>query len=368
MTRLVLLAFLVGLGACDKPAGEVSSGTGIPTAEAKGPDRTQAAAPRAGEPSADTVVASWEGGTLTYGELNKDLKSQLTKLEVDYLTQRYETQSSALQDMVLERLLEAEAKKRGLADANALLDQEIREKVQDPTEAEVEEFYPQVQRQLRNKPLEEVRDQVKGALRQRRERERFMTFVDELKSKAGLQVTLPMPDLPRMEVGVDDDPVRGNADAKVTIVQFADFQCPYCGRANETVQKVLQDYDGKVKMVFRDFPLGFHERAIPAAVAVNCAEPQGKYWEMFDQVMPNQRTLEDSDLEGYARNAKLDLGAWNKCRQDPAQAEEVKKDLDDGQALGVTGTPAFFINGIMISGAQPYEQFKAIIDRELAGG
>lgn len=369
MKRLFVLPFLAFL-ACSTPKEGQSASTGVQAAEAKAPAPTQTApaASAPGEPAADTVIATWEGGKVTYGELKQSISNELIKLEVDYLTGRYEAQSNALQDMVMTQLLEAEAKKRGLADANALLAAEVREKVADPTDAEVSEFYPQVQRQLRNKPLEEVRDQVKGALRQKRERERFMAYIDEVKKNAGLQLTLPMPDLPRMNVSVDDDPARGAADARVTIVQFADFQCPYCGKANETVQQVMKDYDGKVKMVFRDFPLGFHERAVPAAVAVNCAADQGKYWEMFDQVMPDQRKLSDEDLTAYAKNAKLNLEKWNACRADPARAEEVAKDQADGQSLGVTGTPAFFINGIMLSGAQPYEQFKSVIDRELAGG
>lgn len=368
MNRLAILPLLVSLMACSTPSGEQTNSAGISTAEAKAPETSKASAPsQPGEPAADTVVASWEGGKVTYGELQSEIKTQLTKLEVDYLTNRYEAQSNGLDNMVLGQLLEAEAKKRGLADANALLEQEVRGKVADPSDAEVTEFYPQIQRQLRNKPLEEVRDQVKGALRQKRERDRFVAYIDEVKKGAGLQITLPAPELPRMDVSIDDDPIRGNKDAKVTIVQFADFQCPYCGKANDTVQQVMKDYDGKVRMVFRDFPLGFHDRAIPAAVAVNCANEQGKYWEMFDQVMPNQRSLDDESLSKFASNAKLDMAKWNACRNDPSKAEEVAHDQSDGQALGVTGTPAFFINGIMLSGAQPYDQFKSIIDRELAG-
>lgn len=365
MYRLFVLAFLTGL-ACNQPSGAGTPSASAPAAA--GPSSSAPVSSAKGEPAPETVVATWEGGTITYGELYGDIKNELVKLEVDYLSQRYDAQSNGLQDMVLQRLLEAEAKRQGVADAGALLEKEVRGKVTDPTDKEVEEFYPQVQRQLRNKPLEEVKEQVRGALRQKRERDRFMAYIDELKKKAGLQITLPMPDLPRMDVSADDDPVRGAKDAKVTIIQFADFQCPYCGKAFETVQRVLADYDGKVKMVFRDFPLGFHDRAVPAAVAVNCAEEQGKYWEMYDQVMPNQRALSDEDLTAVAGRLNLDLGKWNACRQDPARVAEVEKDQADGAAVGVTGTPAFFINGIMISGAQPYEQFKAIIDRELAGG
>ena len=367
MYRLSLALFL--LVACGASAPEGGTTGAVSTASAGSPAAASAAPSAApgGDIDPSMVVATWDGGQVTYGELNGEIKSQLIKLQVDYLTQKYEAESDALQNKVIEQILSAEAKSRGLADANALLEAEVKAKVADPTDAEVADFYPQVARQLRNKPLEEVKDQVKGALRQKKERDRFLAYIDELKTKTNLKLELPQPNLPRMDVSADDDPVRGNAEAKVTIIQFADFQCPYCGKANATVEQVLKDYDGKVKMVFRDFPLGFHASATPAAVAANCAGKQGKYWEVFDQIMPNQRELEEADLLKYAENAKVDINKWQECRKDPAEVAEVQKDQADGAALGVTGTPAFFINGIMMSGAQPYEQFKSIIDRELAG-
>ena len=367
MNRLALLALMVGLSACDKPA-ETQSANPISTAEARSPARGAASQGEAGDPSPDTVVATWSGGQVTYAQLSEKTHTKTLKLKVDYLTGKYEEESNALQNMVVESLLEAEAKKRGLADADALLEAEVKNKVTDPTDQEVTDFYPQVARQLRNRPLEEVRDQVKMGLRKQRERDRFMAYIEELKKANNVAVTLPLPELPRFDVSIDDDPIRGNKDAKVTIVQFADFQCPYCGKGNETMTQVMKAYEGKVRMVFRDFPLGFHPRAIPAAIAANCAEKQGKYWEMFDAMMPNQRSLEEEDLVRYATSAGLNLEQWNACRQDPAMAEEVAKDESAGQELGVTGTPAFFVNGIMLSGAQPFEQFQSIIDRELSAG
>ena len=128
----------------------------------------------------------------------------------------------------------------------------------------------------------------------------------------------------------------------------------------------MKEYEGKVKMVFRDFPLSFHDRAIPAAVAANCAGEQGKYLEMHDEMMSNQRALSESDLKGYATKISLDIPKWETCLKDPKQEAEVKKDMDDGAVAGVSGTPAFFINGIMLSGALPFERFKEVIDKELA--
>lgn len=368
-----LLSLILLLAACGQtpPAEEGASASAptvsaIPEAAARAP-ASKPSAGSSGDIAPETVVATWSGGQLTYADVEKMIRADLVKLQSEYLTNRYSTQSDALDNMVLEKLLEAEVKKRGLADTNALIEAEVRAKVPMPTDAEVEAFYPQVARQLRNAPLEEVRDQVAGALKQRNERDRFFAYVEELKKASGVKTTLPFPDLPRFEVSIDDDPMKGNKDAKVTIVQFAEFQCPYCGKARDTVNQVLKDYDGKVRMVFRDFPLGFHDRATPAAVAANCAGKQGRYWEMFDQMMSNQRALTDADLERYAKESGVNLDKWKTCLADPAEVAEVQADQQAGAELGVTGTPAFFINGIMLSGALPYDQFKVIIDRELAG-
>ncbi|MFH1256350.1 MAG: DsbA family protein [Candidatus Diapherotrites archaeon] len=164
----------------------------------------------------------------------------------------------------------------------------------------------------------------------------------------------------------DDDAVRGAADAKVTIVEFSDYQCPYCGKAEPTVEQILKDYDGKVKLVFRDFPLSFHQYAQKASEASECAGEQGKFWEMHDMLFANQSNLTDAELKKYAADLGLDTAKFNSCLDSGAMASEVQKDFEDGQAAGVSGTPSFFINGQILVGAQPISEFKKIIDAELA--
>ena len=235
----------------------------------------------------------------------------------------------------------------------------------DPTDAEIEDFYNKVKSQTNGATLEEIKPQLIMSLKNQQSQEKVMTYIDSIKVKYEIKISLPFPDAARVEVSADDDPFIGPKDAPITIVQFAEFQCPYCGKAGESVDQVMKEYEGKIKMVYRDFPLNFHDRAIPAAVAANCSGEQGKYWEMYDLLMSNQRALSDSDLTAHATSLGLDLDKWNTCRQDPKQAAEVQKDLEDGQKVGVSGTPAFFINGVMLSGAVPFAQFKEIIDREL---
>lgn len=325
----------------------------------KAPDVTAAT-------DAGLVVGRWDGGQVTYGDLYEDVKGALVKAEVEYLTAKYQTEAQALESKMVEGLLTAEATKRGLESPEALLAIEIEAKVSAPTEEEIKAFYEVMKRNLRGAPYEEVHDRVAVEVMRRKQSELFQTYIEGLKTSYNATIELPFPNLPRIDVSVDDDPSIGPVDAKVTIVQFAEYQCPYCGTANAVVEEVIAKYDGKIRVVFRDFPLSFHPRAVPAAVAANCAGEQGKYWEMHKALMLDQRSLEEADLTRQATTLELDLAKWNTCRADPAQAAEVQKDFEDGQAAGVSGTPAFFINGLMISGAQPLSEFERIIDQELA--
>ncbi len=356
----ILPAILVLALACEQgsaPAAQAAPAAGAPAAPASGD---------AGEPPDDAVVATWDGGRVTMGDVREEANIQLIRLEAEYLTNRHQVESNALDNVLIGRLLDEEAKAKGYPDKNALLAAEIEAKTPEPTEDEIQAFYQQVRRQLRGRSLEEVRDDLVQELKRRKQSQMFADYIAELEKRKGVKRDLPAPDLPRIPVSVDDDPARGPEDAPVTIIQFADYQCPYCGRAQDTVHKVLQTYGDKVRFVYRDFPLSFHDRAVAAAVAANCAEPQGKYWEMNEAIMAKQSALQEDDLVGYAKQVGLDLDKWNACRKDPAVVAEILKDQDDGSEAGVDGTPAFFINGILLSGAQPFSAFQEIIDRELA--
>ena len=321
----------------------------------------------AGKAAPTGPVATWSKGSISADELDETLKTELLKLESEYVSSRYDTRLEGLEAMVSEKILEAEVEKRGLADVPALLAAEIDAKITEPTDDEIKQFYAMMARRLGGRPLEEVRPVIVQEITRRATAERFQVFLTEMRDAYGVKITLPRPEVPRIPVSVDDDPSIGPEDAPITIIQFAEFQCPYCGRAKQVIDQVMKKYEGKVRMVYRDFPLSFHDRAIPAAVAANCAGEQGKYWEMYDKLMSNQRALSEDDLTGHATALQLDMDKWNTCRKDPAQAAEVQKDFEDGTRAGVQGTPAFFINGIFLNGAVPLEQFTAIIDAELAG-
>jgi protein-disulfide isomerase len=315
-----------------------------------------------------SVVATWDGGSLNYDDGIKMAKGQLVQMEADYLTNKYNAEKNSIEQILMEKLFEEEIKLNKYSNQEELLKKEVEDKIQAPQADQISGMYEQFKDRLAQQgvlSLEQATPLIAQQLMQQQQQERFLEYMDELKKKYNVSITLPYPEVPRMQVSADDDPFLGTDGAPIEIIQFAEFQCPYCGKAGEAIDQVLEEYKGKVKMVYRDFPLGFHDRAIPAAIAANCAGEQDKYWEMHKLLMDNQRALSEADLTGHATTLTLDMEKWNTCRKDPKQEAEVKKDMEDGAAVGVTGTPAFFINGIMLSGALPFSEFKTIIDKEL---
>jgi protein-disulfide isomerase len=180
-------------------------------------------------------------------------------------------------------------------------------------------------------------------------------------------------------LNIDKAPFKGDKNAKLTLIEFSDYQCPFCGRhVSQTLPQLDAEYikTGKVKYVFFDFPLDFHQNAFKAAQAANCAGDQGKFWQMHDKLFANQKALEVSDINKYAKELNLDMTKFDSCLNSEESANEVKKDLVEGQKAGVKGTPSFFL-GItnpkdsnvkiveVIRGAQPYNNFKQAIDKTL---
>jgi protein-disulfide isomerase len=173
----------------------------------------------------------------------------------------------------------------------------------------------------------------------------------------------------RYEVSLDDDPTKGSANAPVTIVEFSEFECPFCGDySRDTFPQIDEAYikTGKVKYVFRDFPLSFHENAEKAAEAAGCASEQGKFWEYHDKLFANQSALAVDSLKQYARDLGLDAAKFDTCLDSGVRADEVAKDMAEAKSYRVNSTPTFFINGIKIKGALSFSAFQALIEAELA--
>jgi protein-disulfide isomerase len=244
----------------------------------------------------------------------------------------------------------------------ALLDEEVGSKVEAPSDVEVEAFYEQNQARIRA-PLEQVRSQVAQLLLSTRMDEARGKLVAALRANSEVSVFL---DPPRMRVNLDHAPLRGPETAAVTIVEFSDFQCPFCRRVQPTLAEVQKKYGDKIRWSFKDLPLvSIHPDAQKAAEAARCAGEQDKFWE-YRAAMFEAAKISSELHEATADKLGLDKPAFDACLQSDRYQAAVQADSDEAQSLGISGTPAFVINGIVLSGAQPLEAFVNVIDAELA--
>jgi len=177
--------------------------------------------------------------------------------------------------------------------------------------------------------------------------------------------TQPAADFSKIPAVSSADYIKGDKNAKLTLIEYSDFQCPYCSKHVPTIEKILQDYKGKVRVVFRHFPLSFHANAQKAAEAAECAGEQGKFWEMHDKMFADQSALSIDNLKSDARTLGLNTSKFNDCLDSGKYTDKVKKQMAEGSAGGVTGTPATFVGDQLVKGAVPYETFKAVVESKL---
>jgi protein-disulfide isomerase len=311
-----------------------------------------------------TPVAKFGDTTVTAGELDEMVKGDLQRMEQQYLQQRFQLRKEALDAMLSQKLVEARAKSMNLS-PQELLKKEVMDKIAEPSEEEVKALYEQAKKggqQL--PPYDQVKPQIVGYLKNQKLQPAMAAYAENLKKEAKVLVLLPEYEPPKVDVEAKG-PARGPEGAKVTIVEFSDFQCPYCVRAEATVKEVLATYGDKIRLVYRDFPLPNHPLAPKAAEASHCAEDQSKYWEMHERLFSTGR-LEVPELKQHAKDLGLDTARFDQCLDSGSKAAIVETNKAAGAKAGVNGTPAFFINGRLISGAQPFSEFKKLIDKELS--
>jgi protein-disulfide isomerase len=262
-------------------------------------------------------------------------------------------------------LLTHEAKKRGVSVAT-LLEQEVNSTVQPPSEQEIRSLYEKNKERIPVE-FEKVHEQIRNYLHQQRITERKIEYFKTLRAGRKVTTYLKPPALVRVDVSVNGAPSRGSENAKITIVKFEDFQCPYCKAVQPNYQEVLKRYDGKVRLVHKDLPLDqIHPQARQAAEAARCAEDEGKFWEYHDKLYASSPKAAPEDLKVYAKDLGLKQDLFDKCLTSGKYKAAIQKDVNEGASLGVTGTPTFFINGRELSGAQSVEAISQIIDEELS--
>ena len=307
--------------------------------------------------AADPPVATVGTRSISRDELEKHVKPKL--IEID--NERYEALREGLDEMIADELVKQEAAARKVT-PEALEKQEVLDKVAAPSDDDIQKLYDENKDALNNAPLDGVKPRLVEYLKQQKAEERREAFVTELRGKYKTSVALSPP---IVQVATAGRPERGPAKAAVTIIEFSDYECPFCKRAEPTVEKVMTQYKDQVRLVFRDFPLGMHAHARGAAEAAACANAQAKFWEYHNKLF-TAKDLAPEKLKALAGEVGLDQAKFDQCFDKAEFKAGIDKDVADGNEAGVTGTPAFFVNGRMLSGAQPFEKFKEVIDEEIA--
>lgn len=339
---LFLFALLILSASVAAPQGEEVAPT---------PAVTPAAVPTQG------VVAYLGDRAITEADLDKMLQSKLLRIR----QQEYDIKLEAVRDYAFNLQQEQEATRLGIT-KEELRTKNVTEKVAEPTKEEVQDIFTRYRSRLPADD-EQARKEITDRLRERNTQMREQAWRDELLTSAKLRVALVPP---RLEIAIEaNDPAIGSASAPVTLVEFTDFQCPYCGQVQATLQQLRATYGDRLRFVLKQLPLQMHPQARLAAEASLCANDQGKFVEARDWLFGHRNGVTAEALKTWASEAKLDQAAFASCLGEHKHAKTVDDDLAYATGIEVSSTPTFFINGRLFAGARPLDSFKAVIDEEL---
>jgi protein-disulfide isomerase len=307
-----------------------------------------------------SVIVTVGGRPITAGLIEERLKPIIYKLRLN----NYKLATQALDVTVNDLLLLAEATRRNVP-PEEIIRKEISEKVHNPTEAEVAKFYNENKAKIPS-DLATVSNQIAAYLRDQDQQRLERELSARLRTGANIRMLISEPVMPVQVISTDDDPVRGDPRAAVTIVEFTDFQCPSCAAMQPILDEVQKIYGNKVKLVVRDYPLAMHANARKAAEAANAANAQGKFFEYTALLFKRQSALDVGSLKKYASELGLDRARFDAALDGGKYAAEVKHDMEDGDLYGVDSTPAIFVNGMVLT-EMSLEALRALIDKGLAG-
>lgn len=325
----------------------------------------------------DDKAFSINGKTFTMADAYKDNKGGFYDLD----KKKYDLIESLAQQKYLDQFWQSLATKNKTTSEKARLD--YLSQFSKVSDAEVDATLLQFKdnKRLAALPKAEQRKQVRQYLEQNKRQDAVSILLANAKKKGQLTIHMTKPTEPRYDIAVtkadyvkygpkstDTKPVSCKGDdCALTIVEYSEFQCPFCVRVLPTVERLMKEYKGKIRWIVRDFPLNFHDRAKPAAVASHCAGDQNKYWQMYQELFKNQRNLSDDNFVKMAEKIKLkDMKAFKACLKEPGKhLAKIEANYREGMKVGVTGTPAFYVNGRKLSGAIPYESFKQVFEEEL---
>jgi protein-disulfide isomerase len=300
------------------------------------------------------VVAEISGKNVTADDLLQKEGSKLLQARYKY----YVAERDALQQYIDDQILEMQAQKESIT-VDELLKRHVTVSVLEPTEDQLRFYFEGVQT---DEPYDIARPKILDTIHQIRMSKAKEAYLTQLRGDYGVVVELNQP-TGKVEVG--SDPRIGSEKAPVQVVEFADYECPYCQKVSEDLIRLREQFGTQVSLVYKDYPLPMHAYAEHAAEAARCAGVQGKFWEFHDSLFETKK-LQVSDLKAEARTLKLDTAKFDQCLDSGEQATIIKKDVVEGQHLGLTGTPSFFVNGHFMSGAIGYAKLRETVLQELA--
>jgi protein-disulfide isomerase len=308
-----------------------------------------------------TPVAIIDGEAISLEEVEKAIGARVSLLK----EQIYQLQRQRIDALINDRLVEREAARRGVT-VTQLLEAEVASKIPRVADDEVEAFYQANKDRLPdNEP--DLRVRIRARLENQKLSAQRSIFLDQLRSTAKVAILLKQPEIYRANLATDNAPFKGGLSAAVKIVEFEDFHCPFCKESQQTMEQLLLRYKDRVKVIHKDFPIDeLHPGARPAHLAARCANEQGKFWPYHDALFANAPKAAPDDLRKYAIGVGLNIAAFNNCVASSKYRDEIQRDIEEGKQAGVTGTPAFFINGRLVPGAQPLDRFVQLIEQELA--
>jgi protein-disulfide isomerase len=325
---------------------------------------TQPAAPAAGTGDPNQVVASVGDRNITMADVEARWQKDDPGERARVTQLLYQHRRQSIDQLVGDFLLEDAARKLGVTKEKFIAD-ELAKRRTPISDAEIQKVYDDNRDRVGASTVSDLRESITTFIARSRDEQNLAILVGELKA-AGPAVKVAL-DPPRTEVAIaEHDPSRGPVDAPITIIEFSEYQCPFCARVNPTLVELEKKYAGKIRLVFKDFPLPNHQQAPKAAEAAHCAGEQGKYWALHDRLFANQRQLLVPELKAHAAAVGLEQAAFDQCLDSGKHAAVVQEDVDLGSGMGVQSTPTLYINGRVVTGAQPIAVFESIIDEELA--
>jgi protein-disulfide isomerase len=313
----------------------------------------------------DAAAARVGNRTITTQELDDRWRADDPASQAETTQKLYDGRRAALDAILADMLLADAAKAKGMTPAAFELE-ELGKRAKPVTDSDVVAFYQANLNQMQGRSLDVMAPAINRYLTDQQRDTARQGLLSELR-KSGPEVRILI-DAPRRDVKVEaTDPSLGRASAPVTLIEFSDFQCPFCQRVEPTLKKIRDTYGDKVRIVWKDFPLTqIHPQAFKAGEAAHCAGDQGKYWEYHDRLFANQQLLQTEDLKKHAADLGLDTAAFTACLDTSKYGERVRDGVAEGTRLGVNSTPTIYINGRVLAGAHPYETFVSVIDEELS--